>query len=405
MSEIIVSGYYGFGNAGDEAMLEGMVQSFRQLSPGIKITVLSANPTRTSREHGVRSISRLNVWAIRQEMARARLLISGGGSLLQDVTGVFNIPYYLWIISLAVAMRKPVMLYGQGIGPVRTRLGRFLMEATLSRVDLITVRDEASQRELEELGVTGPPTVVTADPVFALFPFLSGSRGKEPSPDLDQAEDSSGATGIGRVWVGEGDSTRTGEANGGKRRDTGEAAGTERGLTRRIGISVRKWSGQGFLGAVARAADHLIEEMGYSVVFLPMQYPDDIDAARQVAGAMRNQAEIVTRRLDFRTAIRLIGGFDLLVGMRLHALVFAALVGVPMVGVSYDPKIDGFLAQMGLTPAGSVVELKAEDILIRAEEALHNREAISGDLLRRSEELSHQALRNTELALGLLGKK
>lgn len=339
-------------------MLEGMVQSFRRLRPGIKITVLSANPSRTSREHGVRAISRLNIWAIKEEIARSSLLISGGGSLLQDVTGAFNIPYYLWIISLAMALKKPVMLYGQGIGPVRGRLGRFLMEGVLNRVDLITVRDEASQQELRELGITQPPIQVTADPVFALYPFL-GKEIRRPE-DADQPP-----------------------------------AG-------KIALSVRRWPGRGFIEALARAADHLIEETGYSVIFLPMQYPDDIEAARQVALLMRHQSEIVTRRLDFRQALTMISQTELMIGMRLHALVFAALAGVPLVGLSYDPKIDGFLARLGLAPAGPVAEIRAEDILIRAEEALHNREAIRQELLARSEVLSREALRNTELALGLL---
>ncbi len=170
MSEIVISGYYGFGNAGDEAMLAAMIEVLTELEPNIGITVLSGNPEDTRRRHGVAAVYRLNYPEIIKVLAKSHLLISGGGSLLQDVTSERSLYYYLSIMMLAKKLGTPVMLYAQGIGPVRGSLARGAMRYIGNMVDLITVRDEGSRDELKRLKVTRPPIHVTADPVLALHP-------------------------------------------------------------------------------------------------------------------------------------------------------------------------------------------------------------------------------------------
>ena len=49
MSNIVISGYYGFGNAGDEAMLAAMIEALSDLDPHLNIIVLSGNPEDTRR--------------------------------------------------------------------------------------------------------------------------------------------------------------------------------------------------------------------------------------------------------------------------------------------------------------------------------------------------------------------
>ena len=115
---IVVSGYYGSKNAGDEAMLAAMLEVLGDLDPKLHITVISASPADTSARHGVESVSWLSLPSIIKALWRADLLISGGGSLLQNVTSRRSLYYYLAIIFLAVIMRKKVMLYAQGIGPI-----------------------------------------------------------------------------------------------------------------------------------------------------------------------------------------------------------------------------------------------------------------------------------------------
>lgn len=115
---VVISGYYGFDNMGDEMVLAGILAGLRRLDPGVRVTVLSAHPAATAREHGVDAVSRTHLPSILAALARADLLISGGGSLLQDVTGPFNIPYYVGVMELARLRGVPVMMMAQGIGPV-----------------------------------------------------------------------------------------------------------------------------------------------------------------------------------------------------------------------------------------------------------------------------------------------
>ena len=153
MPKVVISGYYGFYNSGDEAMLYAMLQALRKTVPGLEVTVLSRDPGFTAREFGVHSISRVNIRQVYQELHKADLLISGGGGLLQDATGPNSIIYYLGVVSMARFLWKPVFFYAQGIGPVRTNLGRFLIRLVVNRVSTITVRDPDSRDELVSIGV------------------------------------------------------------------------------------------------------------------------------------------------------------------------------------------------------------------------------------------------------------
>ena len=168
MAKVLISGYYGFSNAGDEAMLTAIVDSLKREDPDTVITVISGHPRSTSALHDVKSIGRFDFPAILRAMAETDLLLSGGGSLLQNVTSHFSLFYYLSIIALGVIMRKKVMLFAQGIGPIRGRFSRFLTRLICRHADLITVRDDGSLDDLCEMGFERKDILVTSDAVFSL---------------------------------------------------------------------------------------------------------------------------------------------------------------------------------------------------------------------------------------------
>ncbi|MGB9793322.1 MAG: polysaccharide pyruvyl transferase family protein, partial [Thermacetogeniaceae bacterium] len=170
MLRVAVSGYYGFDNTGDEAILMAMVSTLKALAQNVEITVFSRSPKETSRAYGVKAVNRWNPFAVGWTLLRSDILLSGGGGLLQDVTGVRSIVYYLAVVAMAKLLGKTVVYYAQGVGPVRTRFGRWLTRLISNRVDLITVRDQASRDDLLAMGVNRPPLVVTADPVLAMSP-------------------------------------------------------------------------------------------------------------------------------------------------------------------------------------------------------------------------------------------
>ena len=170
MCKILISGYYGFGNAGDEALLSSILQALLELEPRAEITVISGNPVETMSTHKVKAIGRFDMWKIYQAVYSCDMLISGGGSLLQDVTSARSLYYYLSIIALANTLGKRVMIYAQGIGPLRKSLVRVTVGHVLNQVSMITVRDHASKEELLSLGIDNAPITVTADAVLGMHP-------------------------------------------------------------------------------------------------------------------------------------------------------------------------------------------------------------------------------------------
>ena len=229
MKRIVVSGYYGAKNAGDEAMLAAMLEVLGDLDPELHITVISADPEDTERRHGVHAVGALDAGKIFSAVRRADLLISGGGSLLQNVTSRRSLYYYMAVILLALLLGRRVMLYAQGVGPVTGRFACRCMRWLGNRVSLITVRDEGSMAELRRLGITRPPMECTADPVLGIRPV-----GREAGRAILAQYGADGAKPV-------------------------------------IGVSVRDWQGwQHYKEILAEISDAIVRELDARVVFLPM---------------------------------------------------------------------------------------------------------------------------------------
>ena len=153
MKRILLSGYYGFGNVGDEAILTSTIKTLQLQAPGVQIAVLSNEPAETARTYNVRAMHRMWPHHVLNAISETDLVVFGGGSLLQDDTSLRSLLYYLSVIFLAKIMGKPVIVYANGIGPLHSRLGRFLTRVALNTVKDITVRDQESFKELKKIGV------------------------------------------------------------------------------------------------------------------------------------------------------------------------------------------------------------------------------------------------------------
>ncbi len=359
---VVISGYYGFNNLGDEAVLYSMLQSLRRYIPGIEITVLSNDPPATAREYGVAAVDRWNMRAVAGAVRRSRLLISGGGSLLQDVTGLRSLFYYLGVVWIARLLRRPVLYYAQGIGPVNTGLGRRLTGFATRGVRAVTVRDDESARDLAAMGV-GRVVEVAADPVLGLRP-----------EEIDRA---AGAEILARNGIKPGRTV--------------------------VGVSVRPLPGPAadWENKLAGALDMLVRA-GRTVVFVPMHRPADQIASREIASLMEEPHVIIGEQLNVPQMIALTANLDLLIGMRLHALIFAAVGGVPPLGIVYDPKVERFLRRVGMVPAGTPEQIRAEDLTQRAEAYISGREQLAAQMSRRVEELRAAADRPAEIVREIL---
>lgn len=167
LKKIIISGYYGFDNFGDEAILGVLTNKLKEYTPFIR--VFSKNPQKTRKLYTVQSTWYFCICQIIWHLMKCDVLISGGGSLLQDVTSSKSLFYYLFVINTALFFRKKVIIFAQGIGPINSRLGRFLVKKAFKKCTLLTVRDEKSLFLLRGWGLN--PDLV-CDPLFDI-PYIS----------------------------------------------------------------------------------------------------------------------------------------------------------------------------------------------------------------------------------------
>lgn len=359
---ILISGYYGSKNGGDEAMLAAMLEVMRELDSDLKFTVISLNPDYTRKRHNVDAVKWLDIFSIIRKIFSADLLISGGGSLLQNVTSRSSLYYYLGIIFLAKLFGCKVMLYAQGIGPIRGAVARWFMKCIVNHVNLITVRDKGSLEELKRLKIFRPKIFCTADPVLAI-----------KSVPLE----------IGKQIL----ARHSLENHNGKF----------------IGVSVRRWHNwEKCQNELAAAFNKICAQVDAKIIFIPMQFPDDVKAAKSTAKLVKSSCTVIDEELTTAEVMSLVGCMDVLISIRLHALVFAGVMNVPMIGISYDPKIDRFLDSIDEKPIGTLDDVTADKIFDETLKKINldkNQPAENSKLKYNLRELS---LKNAKLAIELL---
>ena len=362
MSDIVISGYYGLGNSGDEALLKSIVSDLKKINPDITITALSGNAALTEKLYGIKTISRTNIFSIIREFRSAKLLLSGGGTLIQDATSTKSLIYYLGIISLAKKMGLKVMLYANGMGPIKDKNIK-KVNKVLEDVELITLRESTSLEEIKRCNITKPEVVVTADPAFNL----------EPS-DEECADKILLEYGI----------------------EEGEKI---------VAVSVRDCATNGadFEEQMAKALDN-VARRGYVPVFIPMQMKMDLDISLRVAAKMKEKSKIIDCELSVSDMLAIIGRCSIACGMRLHMLIFASVMNVPMAGIAYDPKIKGFMEYMNQKNYVELKNFEGEEFERVLASVLENQAELQEKLMTDSIPLREKAKKNAYLAIELLKK-
>ncbi|MBS1996440.1 MAG: polysaccharide pyruvyl transferase CsaB [Cyanobacteria bacterium SZAS LIN-2] len=303
---IIVSGYYGFDNLGDEAILEELLGELTEIASRDQIVVLSNAPDSTTQKFGVASANRWQLSEIMPLMRRAKLFISGGGGLFQDTGSAGSVIYYGGLICMAKALGTPTLVYAQGLGPLRRSVSQFCTRAVFNLADAITLRDDKSMAMLNQWGIKGS---LTEDPVWLLKP------GQLPETTAVQMK------------------------------------ALRKDHKKLIGLSLREGGGftPAHISELARSLDKTLPADA-AVVGLPLQRQQDEPVLDQFAEDFRALGRVCHRpTLDDLTLpsqwLSLIGSLDMVVGMRLHSLIMALSSGVPVVGIAYDPKVARVLTQ------------------------------------------------------------
>lgn len=304
---VVICGAYGRGNAGDDAILEAILQEMRAIDPDMPITVLTKDPKATRLTYRVRTAGRMDVLTWKKAMRHAGLYINGGGSLIQDVTSRRSLWFYLHNIQAAHKAGCKVQMYGCGIGPVLREQHRKLAASVLNAsVDVITLREPDSLKELQSMGVTKPEILLTADPALTL-----------PAASEDE---------IDSVLL------RAGIPPHGKY----------------LCFALRNWKGfEDKAPLFAQAAKYAYETYGLTPVFAAVEKHLDPVAGRLAATGLDIPHYFLDDAGSAGTIIGALSRMQAVVSMRLHALIFAAGQGIPLAGVVYDPKVSAFLRYIG----------------------------------------------------------
>ncbi|MBR4859937.1 MAG: polysaccharide pyruvyl transferase CsaB, partial [Alphaproteobacteria bacterium] len=296
----------------------------------------------TAQAFDVKVVDRWSKGGLVKAIKNCDILVSGGGSLLQDVTSKNDIIYYLGIIKLAQILKKKVMIYAQGIGPVNHGRNRKLVRKILNKVDAITVRDLDSRMELMQMGVYRE-IMVCADPVMGIL-----------------AEEIDAEAGKALLVQGGIDSNNAKPI---------------------LMVAARSWQDNARLFAeVAAYCDHAVQA-GWKVVLLPFHYPDDVAAGRQIVSQMKTtqlhaQNDVIVLEGNYtpQDTMALLKNADLILGMRLHSLIMGAGLLKPMIALSYDPKVESFMQLLRQKECFTVETVTAAQLDLAMEHLLHRSE-------------------------------
>lgn len=313
---ILLCGYYGFGNLGDEMILEAILQGLQEA--GHTITVLAGDPKALIEKYGVQAQSYRDLAALVELVQSADLVVVGGGGLFQEHWPAQwstlyrsehgSLTYYPAVAILAASLGTPVALYGIGVGPVGSAAGKRLIRAAVASAQYVSVRDAESKRLLEEVGCNAKTVHLAADPVFSLSPPPISSE-SSPRKSL------------------------------------------------RVGVNLRPWSfsvaQESWEEEVVRGILQLARSTPIELLLLPFHHsPSPQEADEEVLKRLEHAAQREgvsvswARPRNFAEGFQEIRGCNLVVAMRYHTVALAALAGVPFVALVYDPKVAHLTGQL-----------------------------------------------------------
>ncbi|WP_339149675.1 MULTISPECIES: polysaccharide pyruvyl transferase family protein [unclassified Sutcliffiella] len=309
--KVFIHGFYGAGNAGDDAILHSIIDRLKQINPNIDIAVSirSKNIQAYFGEESIDYVLGTDIAGVSRIIKESSLVIVGGGGLFQDYNsfepenlflrqkGAIN--YYSYPIIVAKMLNIKVMLYAVGIGPLTSSQSQTAMKWIADNVDEITVRDQQSYNLLQKLGVTHQ--VLSADPVIKLESVqVKLPKNLAKSPGL------------------------------------------------KVGLNLRNWS---YASEKLKKLEHqLIPLLNNLATVYPIHYyifpfnnlPSEVEKAKQLAMQLTGKVDIIPYTVSPKEYKYYFKQMDLLVAMRLHASIFAIYEGVPSIGISYDDKVSLF---------------------------------------------------------------
>ncbi|NES99968.1 MAG: polysaccharide pyruvyl transferase CsaB [Sphaerospermopsis sp. SIO1G2] len=337
---VLLSGYYGQGNGGDEALLATLLQ---MLPSDVTPVVLSGNPQETNQRYDVESYHRMNFLQVLKALRSCDGFIWGGGSLMQDVTSSVSPFYYGGLMAIAQVMGLKTVAWGQGIGPLLRFQTRWLARQNFAGCLQVSVRDRQSSTLLSNWNI---PHLLAPDPVWALTSKTVPELVSLPTP---------------RIAV---------------------TLRNHRHLT-----DVR-------LANLTEALVSLQIATQAFILLLPFQKSEDLGIAEKIKSQLQNNSQIVCLE-DPELLKGVFQDVDMVIGMRLHSLIMAASEGCRCFAISYDPKINRLMEELQIP--GWDLENMPDDVDLISKtwiDFYQSSEKLSSEKIKslETEALSHQQL-------------
>ena len=308
MTKAVISGYYGYKNFGDELILSILINHLKEL--GIEITVLSGDIEYTKKNNSVNSINRFNIRQIIKEIKNSDILISGGGSLLQDVTSFKSLAYYSFIIALGILYNKKVIIFAQGIGPINSNFAKTIVKNLLNNCNYISVRDENSLKLLENWNIKSE---LVCDPAYSLNIKTNN------------------------------------ETNG-------------------VGIQLRDFSTMNY-NLLQKIAMLCISKFSdKKIKIFSLQKSKDYEICKKFQNIIKNINPNIKTEIVETHIIDEISKLEYMIGMRFHALLCAIKFGVKTCAINYDIKVEQLATQAKIP----VISMDAKENFEEIYEKLEN---------------------------------
>ena len=300
MKRILLAGYFGMGNLGDEAILEGELTYIKKEISDWEISVLSGNPEKTKETFLCPSYNRASLREIFKAVSLCDLFVLGGGGIFQDITSFRSLLYYLFLLELAKMKRKKVAVFTVGIGPLRRRISDFLVRRALLRADLVSLRDTHSFNWAIERAIN--KAFLCADASFLLPPPAKREKQKE------------------------------------------------------IGVSIRPW--RGLESEEIKKFLMEIHKNGYTISFIVFN-PEDRELSCQLISEIKGN---LLEPQSPKEALELLAGMEGTIAMRLHCAILSTIAGTPFLAISYDPKVKSYARELG-QPFLSLEDISKNNLL------------------------------------------
>ncbi len=297
-------GYYGFGNLGDEALEECIISSVRERKPSADICVMTHTPKKTSRRFSVGTVQRMNIFAVSKALKNTDTFIFGGGNLLQDKTSSQSLVYYTKMLDIAKKKGCRTVIFANGLGPFEKASGLRLAARAAAEADEVSMRESYSLELFRELCPVSDP-ILGFDPAITVVPDMSAKRD-------------------GRYFV-----------------------------------VAPKFFSRTAERELTEAAGNISREFGLKAYILPMYEKEDASVCRRIAYGCNG--EVVNGGISPQEAAGLISGAELLLGSRLHSLIFATVGACPMIAVSDDIKLFSYVDMIDAKTDGGRLCYLTED--------------------------------------------